>query len=76
MVTDRLCLQVDVVRVAIKRAYDISRGFRLDDALYQERVNDVIFELQRIGTAMLDAQIQLQDCVQVFSDAKYGGVLK
>ena len=76
MVTDGLWLEVDLMRVAIKRLYDMSRGFKLDDALYTENVSSAIYELQRIGTQMLDAQIQLQDCVSSFSEAKYSGEMK
>ncbi len=73
MVADRLCLQVDLARVALKDAYIKSRSFRLDDALAMSRYRDIIFELGMWQDALKAAQLQLEDCVHAFADAHYNG---
>lgn len=73
MATDRLFLQVDLARVALKDAYVKSRSFRLDDALAMSRYRDIIFELGQWQDALTDAKSQLDDCIHAFADAHYNG---
>jgi hypothetical protein len=73
MVTDRLFLQVDLARVALKDAYVKSRSFRLDDALAMSRYRDIIFELGQWQDALNDATSQLRECIEAFADAHYSG---
>lgn len=73
MVTDRLFLQVDLSRVALKDAYVKSRSFRLDDALAMSRYRDILFELGQWQDALNDARSQLDECIHAFADAHYSG---
>ena len=73
MVTDKLFLQVDLSRVALKDAYVKSRSFRLDDALAMSRYRDILFELGQWQDALKVAQLQLEDCIHAFADAHYSG---
>lgn len=73
MVTDRLFLQVDLSRVALKDAYVKSRSFRLDDALAMSRYRDILFELGQWQDALTDARLQLEECIHAFADAHYSG---
>lgn len=73
MVTDRLFLQVDLARVALKTAYVKSRSFRLDDALSQGRYRDIMFELDGWQEALTTAKLQLETCIREFADAHYSG---
>ena len=73
MVTDRLCLEVDLARCALASAYTLSRLFTIDDAIHESNYGGIMQELDRWDDRLQDALLQLRECKESFASAHYSG---